>query len=612
MSASSHSRLADRIDWTSSSLLKSMRWYRVLFATAVSFRTCSDALSVTDLVKISTVVSTVTLLSANPTVAESSGRRLLRAGKTANVDNYSFKDVDHDDNGDDKTEGDNVTTNERVGGTGGIEKLNSLKISKWSVPKAVNSFSEKILPALPTKAKLQLWSNHGKSVNFVRKELGLDELAGAAFTQAKNFQYYDDFVTSQLPIWAKKELTPDKVEAQLGLQGLSGAALTRDPDFKYYDEFVTKQALVWSKQDLSVDAVLVRLGLNTLTGAARTNAANYKYYDEFVIRQLRSWMAQDVPVTDVMAKLKLDKLTGDAFLSHSNYVYYKSFVKSKLRTWATDGESLDDVALKLGLEDLRGKTLETHPNYKFLVKYWEKREQYLEEGWLKQGVTTFDIWKKYEVGRVHPSVLKGSYTYEFYKRYVTLIDDYIIGLHGRGFKFYELPRLTSKAATPEELHEKTLIWTTAKRPEWYVKFSLGLDGLGENALKEAPNYQFYEYYQRAVKYINRTREKGPQRNSALASINNGIIESVARVIAGDTGCWTSAGEELTRGSKRSRAGYGAKRALLCMRDARGGVYGEGEEAGGVEGSMAYVLTAGLSSVLGIAIGKGKPECALGL
>ncbi|KAG7384963.1 hypothetical protein PHYPSEUDO_002045 [Phytophthora pseudosyringae] len=477
-----------------------MRWYRVVFIAAVFVQASCDALSATDLVKISTVASTVTLLSANSIVGESSRRRLLRVDKSASVDSYSFKDIDRGGNGDGGAEVDIRTANDSEERGGAIEKLKSLKTFK-SLSRAANTFSNKISPALPIKSKLQVWSNNGKSVDFVKKELGLDELAGAAFTQAKNFKYYDDFVTTQLPIWAKNELTPDEVVARLGLQGLSGVALTSNPNFKYYDEFVTKQALVWSKQDLSVGSVLVRLGLDTLAGAARTEAANYKYYNEFVISQMRTWVANDVSVTDVMAKLKLDKLTGDAFLSHPNYVYYKSFVKSKLRTWAMDGESLDDVVLKLGLEGLPGKMLETHPNYKFLVKYWEKREQYLEEGWLKQGVTTFDIWKKYEVGRVHPSMLRRSDSYEAYKKYVTFIDDYIIGLHERGFKFYELPRLTSKAATPEELHQKTLIWTSAKRPEWYVKFSLGLDGLGENALKESPNYKFYVYYLTGVEFI---------------------------------------------------------------------------------------------------------------
>lgn len=170
--------------------------------------------------------------------------------------------------------------------------------------KLSNSFSEKVSPALPINTRLEIWSKNGKSLDFVKKQLKLDQLSTTAFTTASNYKYYDDFVTSQLPIWRKKELTPDEDMVYLGLEKLPGDVLTASPNFKYYDEFVSGQALVWGKNDLSTDDVLVRLGLNTLTGAARTDAVNYKYYDEFVVNQMRSWMNSNLALDDVMAKLK--------------------------------------------------------------------------------------------------------------------------------------------------------------------------------------------------------------------------------------------------------------------------------------------------------------------
>ncbi|ETM56773.1 hypothetical protein L914_00308 [Phytophthora nicotianae] len=435
-----------------------MRWCGVLLVVVASFLVTGGAL----------------LASKFPT-RESTTKRFLRAD---NPGSYSFKGINRV-NGDfeeDSASTDNLE--ERAGGVGILEKIKTLKAFKSisrGVAKATNSFSEKISQALPIKSKLQVWSNNGKSVSFVRKELGMDGLDSARLTLAKNFKFYDDYVTSQLPLWANKQLTPREVASKLSFRGLSGAVRS-NPNFKYYDEYLVQQALVWAKKDADVDKILVRLGLNLVPAAERSQAVNNKYYDEFVAGLLRTWKEKDVPVTEVMTKLKLDQLTGEALLPHPNYKYYKNYVKNNLKAWATKGDSLDDVAVRLGLDNLQGKRLEAHPNFVFLEKYWTKRGKYQENGWLKQGMTS------------------QSATYEAYEKYVNLIDDHIIRLHKRGFQDDQLPRLISKDATADELREKTIIWIKMKRPEWYVKFSLGLDGLGENALKEAHNFQFYKYY----------------------------------------------------------------------------------------------------------------------
>ncbi|KAK1933839.1 hypothetical protein P3T76_011599 [Phytophthora citrophthora] len=448
-----------------------MRWYRVLLIAVVSF-----------------VISAEQGNSLRATATRS-----LRG----NAVNYSFKDVD---------EGPSSDTDERVpvGEMGAINKLKSSKTLKKftrSMTKAANSFSEKISPALPIKAKLQVWSNNGKSVKFVRDELKLTDLAEAAAQQTQNFKYYDDFVTSQLPIWAKEDLTPNEVIEKLGMKGPLDAWFKADPNFKYYDNYLKARVPYWSRNNVEVGDVVKMLNLNTLTAAARRDAVNFQYYDDFVASQLRIWIDKDLPVGTVMAKLDLDKLTTTEILAHPNYPYYKYFVKDRLKAWATEGTKIDDVAVKLGMGDLQGQVLKAHPNFRFLEKYNAKAIQYQEEGWLKQGRTTFDIWKLLEVQRVPLSILRTSKTYDAYRQYVNVIDNYIIRMRKKGVAMDELPRLTSKDATVNELKEKTLIWTSAKRPEWYVKFALGLDGLGENALKEAANYQFYAYYLKAVEFI---------------------------------------------------------------------------------------------------------------
>ncbi|KAG3016896.1 hypothetical protein PC128_g14525 [Phytophthora cactorum] len=484
-----------------------MWWCHVLLVASVSFLASNDFLLE---VKTLTAASPASLVSANLFATETTQRRFLR---TENTGGYSFQDIDRGDGINSDFEVDKRHTKgreERAGETAPLQKLKSLntfgrrkslktlKSLSRTVSKATNSFSEKISPALPIESRLRIWFNNKKSVSFVRKELRLDGLDGDALTQAKNFQFYDDYVTSQLPVWAKRELTPDEVVSELGLHGLSGAALTSNPNFKYYDEFLVQQALVWAKKDVDVDAILVRLGLNTLPAAARPEAVNYKYYEEFVAGLMRSWMEKGVPVIEVMAKFKLDKLTGAALLSHPNYKYYKNYVKNNLKAWAADLKSLEYVVDKLGLKAPRGKVHKGHPNIVFLEKLRSHADKYRERLWLKQGVTSYDAWIRLEVDRVRETMRRDSDTYKAYENYVNLIDDYIIRLKTKGAKDTELPRMTRDDASELELYHKTLIWAAKERPEWYVKFSLGLDGMDETALKGAANYKHYKSYLGAV------------------------------------------------------------------------------------------------------------------
>ncbi|KAG2805448.1 hypothetical protein PC119_g11961 [Phytophthora cactorum] len=451
------------------------------------------------------MASSAALTSTTSIVAETTNTRFLRVGKTSNTDRYASKGIDRNFVVDDTSIN---NPEERGGWAGALEKLKSLKIIKSvsrSVSKTTNLFSDKISPALSLKSKLQVWSNNKKSVSFVRKELGMEGLDDVELTQVKNFKFYDDYVTSQLPVWSKKELTPDEVVSELGLRGLSGAELMSNPNFKYYDEYLVQQALVWAKKDVDVDVVLKRLGLDTMPAATRPEAVSYKYYEEFVAGLMRSWMEKEVPVTEVMAKFKLDKLTGQELLNHPNYKYYKNYVKNNLKAWAGDLKSYEYVVEKLGLKGPRGKLLDRHSNFVFLKKFGTHADKYREQLWLKQSVTSYDAWKRLGVDRVRETMRKSSDSYVAYKNYVNLIDDYIVDLKIKeGVKDENLPRLTSNDASELELHEKTLIWEGMKRPEWYVKFSLELDGLKEAALKKAANYQHYKHYLDAKNAVKHT------------------------------------------------------------------------------------------------------------
>ncbi|KAE8996382.1 hypothetical protein PR003_g18372 [Phytophthora rubi] len=469
-----------------------MPWYRIVFVVAVSLLVSSDAVLTTkesDEIKLPTVALTATVNSVNTIITETNKRRYLREDELSSIDG-SIKSIDRRDDAPEEP------------GARAIESFNTLsrvKTMSGEISRTSKWLSEKVSQALPMKWRLRVWAKNEKSLDFVKKELGLEHLSADLLRAAPNFKYYDDYVTSQLPVWAKKQLTPTEVKAELGLEDLVDAALMTNPNFKYYDEFLKTQVRAWGEEKISVDDVLVRLGLNTLSGRARTEAVNFEYYDEFVVNQLRTWLKDNqVTVLGVMAKLNLGELSGEALLSHPNYQYYKRFVKSKLKLWAENSVPRSDVKAKLGLENLRGRTLESHPNFTFFQKYIAKQYEYQLDGWLKQGLSTFDIWQKLELDRVHVLLLRQSGVYRIYQDYVNLMDDYVLKLMRRGF---DVPDLISKEASERELLLKTQIWTSAKRPEEYVKFALGLKGLEGDMLTAAPNYKFYEYYLEGLPHI---------------------------------------------------------------------------------------------------------------
>ncbi|KAG6604679.1 putative secreted RxLR effector protein [Phytophthora cinnamomi] len=461
-----------------------MLWYRVLFAVAVTLLTSSEALA--GLVEV-------------PAAIAVSPRRSLRADKRADVDNIAS----HDDNGgvaDDNTEERVIPESLKSLKTfKTIKSLKTLKTIKQTMSQASKTFNEQISPLLSMKARVKIWSKNEKPLDFVKKQLGIEHLSEAAFLAAPNFKYYDDFVTSQRPVWTKKQLTPTEVKAELGLENLADAALTSNPNFKYYDEYLNGQVLVWGKEDLGVDVVLGRLGLSTLAGTARTEAANYKYYEEFVANQIRTWLKDDESVFEVMAKLNLNRLSGEALLSHPNYPFYKYFVKSKLKIWAANWVSYDAVAARLGLENLAGPALKMHPNYIFYEKYLVKGRDYQFDGWLKQRRSTYNLWQQLGLERYHPTVIRRTVQFEAYKEYVNMVDDYVLNLRENGAKVPQ--NLITTGVSDRELRMKTQIWTSAKRPEEYIKYSLGLKGLEGDALKAAPTYKFFEYYLDARKHI---------------------------------------------------------------------------------------------------------------
>ncbi|KAG2920311.1 hypothetical protein PC117_g16529 [Phytophthora cactorum] len=89
---------------------------------------------------------------------------------------------------------------------------------------------------------------------------------------------------------------------------------------------------------------------------------------------------------------------------------------------------------KFKLDKLTGAALLSHPNYKYYKNYVKNHLK----AWATNGESLDDVAVWYTESS---------------------------GLCAKILKHNDLPRMTRKDATPEELQEKTFIWTSMRRPE---------------------------------------------------------------------------------------------------------------------------------------------------
>lgn len=297
--------------------------------------------------------------------------------------------------------------------------------------------------------KLKSLAKTGKSVDEVKALLGLDKLTGSAFTSAKNFKLYDDYVSAEVKVWAKQELSVGDVFAKLGLNKLTGLAVETSPNFKYYDKFLNSQIPIWVKMEQSPQSP-----------------------------------------REVWAILGLGKMSDTAYLVSPNYRYYTRFMQSEMESWALKRFTVDDVRVLLGLDTLEGKALIVHPNYKWLKKFATKADKYRFQAWQKQ-VPTYDMWMKLGLDKVSASKLKQTTAYDTYARYVDDVDKHILEAMKAG---RAIPNVLGKKISPAEMNARLELWQEARRSAAFVKFALGLNKLKGSVLRSDPANKYYEKY----------------------------------------------------------------------------------------------------------------------
>ncbi|KAG7378054.1 hypothetical protein PHYPSEUDO_010615 [Phytophthora pseudosyringae] len=314
-----------------------------------------------------------------------------------------------------------------------VKGARSLRVAK-SVYK-----EERMVPALTKWMKTTIWLETGKSDDYVKKTLGLDELSGAALKSAPNYAYYEHFLQAlegrKLDLWLTKGVLSKDVWAKYRLDDVPTAQLKENDGFKTYLRYATMQD---------------------------ENIYKQRYYDKDVAidysgtpaemeAKVGMWLSLDRPDWYVKKMLNLDRRSRNSLRGSENYPLYKKFAN------AMEGRQL--------------------------------------EKWLAAGIPTERVWRISKLDDIPQAKLKNNEAYHTYVRYATMVDDQNFQLKNSGKEVkVELGGSTA------ELEAKVKIWASAKRPNKYVEEMLNLDSA---ALATSPNYKYYETFVKLTGQVNK-------------------------------------------------------------------------------------------------------------
>ncbi|KAG2761177.1 hypothetical protein JG687_00016580 [Phytophthora cactorum] len=286
---------------------------------------------------------------------------------------------------------------------------------------------ERIIPELTKWFRTTYWLNSGKTDEYVKKALGLDNLSGATLKSAPNYVYYEHFLDALegrvLKSWLAEGKSTKSVWADYKLEDIPTAQLKDNEGFKTYlryaimeDNYIFK--LKSNDQLVKVDYSGTRAEMNA---------------------KVDMWISLKRPNWYVKKMLNLDHRSINAFRNSPNYPRYERFE-----------DAMQEVTLK---------------------------------DWLAKGYSTKHILTSYKLHEVPLDKLERNDNYKMYVRYATMVDDEIFN-GGKKVK-------VEADEIPLEVNTKVEIWASKNRPNEYVEEILGLNGAADKTSANYKYYEYF-------------------------------------------------------------------------------------------------------------------------
>ncbi|POM69181.1 Secreted RxLR effector peptide protein [Phytophthora palmivora] len=285
---------------------------------------------------------------------------------------------------------------------------------------------ERMVDTFLKSMRTSFWLETGKSDEYVKKTLELDNLSEAALKSAPNYQYYEHFLFTRegrmLDEWLLKGIPTREVWTRYNLEGVLVAQLKDNDGFKTYLRYATMEddkifKLKSQDKDVTIDYsatpgelnakvdmwvslerpswyVKKMLNLDRRSYDAFRKSANYKLYEKYEYgiegRKLEKWLLAGIPPKLIWDTYKLDELSPANFRAYQMYIRYGIMHDDEVfKLWKSGkeikpelgGTSEMEVKVKIWaslkrpdqyveeLLNLDRNALKTSPNYEFYQKF---------------------------------------------------------------------------------------------------------------------------------------------------------------------------------------------------------------------------------------------------
>ncbi|OWZ05068.1 RxLR effector protein [Phytophthora megakarya] len=170
-------------------------------------------------------------------------------------------------------------------------------------------------------------------------------------------------------------------------------------------------------------------------------------------------------------------------------------MESKVVRWADADKSDDFVKQKLKLNGLSGDALKSNKNYKYFKQFVDIKEGNQRDVWLKQEVSTSDVWTKLGFGNVKTqeelTKASGTDAFQVYLRYADSVDNRAVA---KSYNKEEIVPVISVDSSWAEKKARMESWVKANKPAAYVMMVLGLHDLSPAAVKSNKNLKLFAEY----------------------------------------------------------------------------------------------------------------------
>ncbi|GMF24645.1 unnamed protein product [Phytophthora lilii] len=195
------------------------------------------------------------------------------------------------------------------------DREKSLRVAATIESDSTSSEDRGGLQSLVAWARTNYWIETGKTDEYVKKALGLENVSGAALKSAPNYFYYEHFRQTiewrKLDAWLRNKIPSQLVWKKLNLKDIPAAERVDNDDYKMFVRYVKMEDdnfFYYKNNDIDIKI-------------------KYGGSPEEMAIKLDVWVEAKRPNWYVQKMLNLDFRSRNALRKSEYYPYYQEFLK---------------------------------------------------------------------------------------------------------------------------------------------------------------------------------------------------------------------------------------------------------------------------------------------